>query len=209
MLKLEQTVAPAAAAIDRDTTVNTHLRIDGAEEGAYLDMLIAAATSHVEAYTGRQLITATYKLSLDCLPTRIYLPRPPLGAISSITYYDAGGTQQTLSSSLYQVDSARLVPLVTPAVGQTYPTTQSGRANAVEVTYTAGYGASHENVPDGIKLAMLLLIGHWYENREEVITGTVSKLIETASSSLLSPYVVPWAWADGGSNQTRSTFEFL
>lgn len=40
-------------------------------------------------------------------------------------------------------------------------------------------------VPEGIRLAMLLLIRHWDANRSAVLTGTISKKIEYAVNDLL------------------------
>jgi uncharacterized phiE125 gp8 family phage protein len=54
----------------------------------------------------------------------------------------------------------------------------------IQVTYVAGYGAA-ASVPQKYKQAMLLLIGHWYENRETVIVGTISGPIALAVDSLI------------------------
>jgi hypothetical protein len=55
----------------------------------------------------------------------------------------------------------------------------------------AGYYSSN-TIPEAIKRAMLLLISHWYVNREAVITGTTSKKIELAVDSLLFSYRIRW-----------------
>ena len=41
-------------------------------------------------------------------------------------------------------------------------------ANPVLVTYVAGYGAAASAVPQRAKQAILLLVGHWYRQREAV-----------------------------------------
>lgn len=43
-------------------------------------------------------------------------------------------------------------------------------------------------LPREIKQAMLLLIGHWFVNRESVITGTISSVLEQTVDALLSPH---------------------
>jgi hypothetical protein len=45
-------------------------------------------------------------------------------------------------------------------------------------------------MPAAIKQALKLLIGHWYENRETVITGTISTALPFAAEALLAPYRV-------------------
>ena len=37
--------------------------------------------------------------------------------------------------------------------------------NGVEIDFTAGFGEAGADVPDLLKRAILLLVGHWYEFR--------------------------------------------
>lgn len=97
----------------------------------------------------------------------ILLPRSPVQTVSAITYYDVSGTLQTLDPSQYIVDNISEPARVVPASGATWPGTQN-RVNAVQVVYTAGYGASSANVPAGILHWILLMTGTFYENREMV-----------------------------------------
>src|SRR5690554_6904374 len=85
----------------------THLRVDATDEDALISSLIASAREHVEAFQLRALVTQTWRLSLDRFPRGrvIRLPRPPLQSVTSITYTDPGGAQQTLSNTLYDVDT--------------------------------------------------------------------------------------------------------
>lgn len=100
----------------------------------------------------------------------ITIPLPPLQTIDSIKYYDTDGVLQTLSPSAYMVDIYSEPARVTPAVGTTWPSTQN-RANAVEVRFTSGYGASGDAVPAGIRHWMLQQIGDMFENREATVMG--------------------------------------
>jgi len=43
-------------------------------------------------------------------------------------------------------------------------------------------------IVDDIKLAMLLLVGHWYENREPVNIGNISTTLPYGFEALLEPY---------------------
>jgi uncharacterized phiE125 gp8 family phage protein len=53
--------------------------------------------------------------------------------------------------------------------GATWTTTWS----YVEVEYVAGYGGDGEPVPETLIQAMMLLVGHWFENHEGAVIGTV------------------------------------
>ena len=99
----------------------------------------------------------------------IRLPRPPLQSVSSITYLDVTGVQQTLDPSLYLVDVASDPGRVTPSFEQLWPFTRA-QISAVSIHFTAGYGTSSQ-VPKIALRAMRLLIGHWYLYRELVTAG--------------------------------------
>jgi hypothetical protein len=47
-----------------------------------------------------------------------------------------------------------------------WPILATWRPLPVEVEYTAGYGFDGSSVPRPLKLAILLLVAHWYQNRE-------------------------------------------
>lgn len=181
-------VAPTFEAVNLGE-VKAHLRLelDDTDEDAYLKMLIATAREWCQNYQGRTHPTTTWTLTLDEFPANdepIILPMPPLASVSSITYYDSSNVLQTLSSSLYIVDTKREPGRVAVAWEQSWPDT-ADRVAAVTVTYVAGTTAVL--VSPSVKHAMLLLIAHWHENREAVLTGTISKEMEFTVSALLEP----------------------
>jgi hypothetical protein len=59
--------------------------------------------------------------------------------------------------------------------------------STVTVTYTAGFATT----PPEIDQTMLLLIGHWYRNREAVVVGSITKEIEYAIEALAGPFRLP------------------
>lgn len=75
----------------------------------------------------------TYDISV------IRLPRPPLQAVTAVTYVDQTGVTQTLSPSVYQVDTQQEPGRLAPAYQQVWPTTRV-QMGAVQVTFLAGYG---------------------------------------------------------------------
>jgi len=161
-----------------------HCKIDLTDDDALVSALIVTAARWCEARIGQQFITATRSLTLDGIPFgEITLPYPPLQSVSSITYVDSAGTTQTWSSSLYDVDNKTKPGRVRPKWGEVWPSIRE-QMNAVTVTYTCGYGTASTDVPAAVKQAMLLLIGHWYENRE-ASTDTASKEIPQGVEPLL------------------------
>lgn len=172
-----------------------HLRVEATltDEDELITSLIQAAREQVEDLTHRQLITATWNLRLDGFPDwAISLPRPPLQAVNSIKYYDTEGTLvETLAEDTdFLVDAASFVARIVPVPGGAWPATQD-RPGAVIINYDAGYGDDAADVPAKIRQAMLLLIGHLYENREAVLVGVSADELPLAVDALLRPLAVP------------------
>lgn len=167
--------------------MKTHLRVDSASEDTYIDTLITAARQRFEDDTSRALITQTWRLSADRFPSgdgSITLPRSPLISVSSIQYYDTSNVSQTMSSSLYQVDTNQEHGRVVPVDAEVWPNTYT-RHSAVNITFTAGYGASAGYVPTIIKHAIKILVGHWYLSREPIATGISITSIPMSYESLV------------------------
>lgn len=160
-----------------------HLRIDGDADNAVIDALIYAAREAIENATGRALIQQTWDLKLDSFGDcdyyregAIWLPKPPVTSITSISYVDTAGATQTWSSSEYQTDLPSgphaMRARVLPAYGYSWPSTRC-QMNAVTIRFVCGYGTTPESVPSLLPVAMKLLIGHWYENRANDEAQTV------------------------------------
>lgn len=151
-------------------------KIDADTEDVLVQGWLAAAKEIVER-SGRRLLTQTWKVTLDRFPCSrtIVLPLFPVQSVSSITYYDASNTSQTLSSSNYLVDitgsKARIELLST----STWPATYD-RMAAVTITFVVG-ATKAPDVPAVIRAALMLLVGHFYANRETVRVGNIASEI--------------------------------
>jgi len=148
-----------------------HLRADGSDDDDYITTLITTARQAAENYTRRAFITQTWQYSCDRLSSTIRLPHQPIQNVASVTI---DGTE--LSTDNYDVDiaSGRIKPLAR------YTADDIG---GIVITYTAGYGDLASDVPAQISQAILLTIGHLYENRESQKMPEMAKL-------LLGPYRV-------------------
>ena len=186
---LKQTVAPTREPLDR-ADVKDHLRITHTDDDYYIERLITVARQYVEEFTGRQLITATWKETRECFPAWSWqLDRPDLIAVSSVVYAESSaGATTTMPSTDYQVSTNDHRGKVAPAYGASWPSARY-QMDAVALTYTSGYGSTPSTVPQAIKHAMLMMISHWYENRESALVS-ISKELEFTTTALLQPYVV-------------------
>lgn len=175
-------IATAAAAVPVTLTeAKAHLRVDFSTDDTLITTLINVATEYAEKRLGRALITQTWDMYFDDWDEAlandedqdcIYIPFSPLQSITHIKYYDTDNVQQTFSSANYDVDIISEPGLVklsaTATIG--WPSVYN-RPNAIVVRFVAGYGAASTNVPETIRAAIKLLISHFYENREGVVTG--------------------------------------
>lgn len=166
-----------------------HSRIDG--DDLYLSGLIVAARQYAETYCRRALITQTIELRLDVFPAgrELYLERAPVQSITSVAYTDENGTAQTVTD--YQTDLYATPPFITPARAESWPSVRDEVPTPVTITYVAGYGDDASDVPQAIRHAMAVLVAHWYEHREPVVTGTIVAPVPLSVRSLLDLYRLP------------------
>jgi len=176
-----------------------HLRILLSEtyDDTYITALITAARNVVENKTWRSLVSQQWSLNLDYTelnhyslyqnngamqPQIIELEKCPIISVDSITYYDVNNSQQTLSSSAYQVDilhePARIV--------LNNPPTCYNKLNTLTINFTAGYST----VPESIKAAMKIIISDMYTFRETIVLSRTTEL--QSVENLLNPYKLDW-----------------
>lgn len=143
-------------------------RIQHTADDSVIEGLIPAARIQAEHLMRRQLVNATWRLTLDWFPSwEIKFPRPPLASITSIKYDDVDGNEQTLTVD----DDYRVLTDDEP--GRVEPSYDAGlwpvtfdRAGAVRIVYVAGYGATAASVPADIRHAIKWLVCWWLETRE-------------------------------------------
>jgi len=167
---------------------NLRLDQDAHTEDNLLNAYIKAARRHAEmVLSWRAFITQTWELWLDAWPDKNYIeiPLPPLQSISSIKYYDTDDTEATFSSSYYFVDTKSEPGRVVLNYGRSWPTTTLRPANGFCITFVAGYGDSPYDVPEEFRQGLLLIVGHFYEHREEVVAGSVIIEIPLGAKALI------------------------
>lgn len=153
--------------------VKQHLKRFDDSDDTYINGLMVAAMQAAENATHRQIITAEWELLLDRFPAGlapIKLPRPPWQATNYVKYYDTSGVLTIWSSSNYETAGYKEPAEIWPAYGKVWPIARV-KPGAVVVGFDSGYGDAFESVPTLLKHGMLMLIGHWYMNREAVTVG--------------------------------------
>jgi hypothetical protein len=186
-------VEPASEPVTTDEAKTfAHIDTSITSEDTLIGNLITSARKEVESYTRRQLISATWRLTMDSFPTggmgwamygwdapeayasnssfgsrrghEIPVPLPPLATVSSIIYDDINNVATTMSSSDYRVLTDFEPGLIVPTYATFWPVSLP-QIGAVRITFTNGYGASASYVPEKIKTAIKWLVSYWIENR--------------------------------------------
>lgn len=177
-----------------------HARVDANGEDSLVDAIVTSARMRVEEYLQRALIDTVFTMTLDdfgpnvawwprsFLAGEVRLPRNPVRSVDEIRYVDDSGVQQTLAASKYRVDKSSTVARVTPAYTETWPTTRPV-TNAVEIDFTAGYGASATDVPAPIRQAIKIIVSTQFDYRQALSDVTVSE-VPMQAEYLLGPYRV-------------------
>lgn len=157
-----------------------NLRVDHSADDTLITNLIKLARQEVERLTNTALISQTWDYVLDGFPTAPFkIPLYPLVSVTSIKYKVAAGTETTITSTNYIVDTYSRPPRIALIDDYSWPTDELYPINNFIVRFVAGFGAAGSYVPERYKQAMQLLIAHWYENREAVyasVGGNVQTL---------------------------------
>lgn len=153
------------------------LSVETDDDNVLITSFIVSAREQAEEITRRALITQTWELVLDRLPLSIIIPLPCLQSVTSIKYIDENGTEQTLSSSLYQVDIDSEPGRIVPAYGCTWPGTRN-QINAVRVRYVCGYGLAVA-VPQKIKEFIIANVTAKYDGRGSDVATVCEGLLDS------------------------------
>jgi uncharacterized phiE125 gp8 family phage protein len=166
--------------IDADTS-------DGHPDDAMLEIYISAARAYAENFTGLAFGKQTLELGLDEFPEDEIELLAPATSITSVKYYDTDGVLTTINADNYVLDDFSKPSYLFPVNGYTWPTAES-RPKAVRIVYLTGYGddSDSEPIPFEAKAAILLIIGHLYENREDSEEKAM-QTIPNGAEALLRP----------------------
>ena len=170
--------------------IKADLRVQDTAEDDLLNSLIAAATDFLDVPNGaigKALVKQAWTLSVrraGCYG-RIDLPVTPVLEISGIDYYDTDNGSQTLDAADFYLVGAEDWAYIEPRPGVVWPGVYD-RADAINVTFNAGFGENYADVPETIRQAIRMLVAHWYENRTAVVVGVSTAELPMAVQALIN-----------------------
>ncbi len=155
-----------------------HCRVLANDEDTLIAGYIKAAREWVEEYSGRVLVQREITETVDAFGSYLEISARPIVSVDSIEYIDTDGAPQPFTD--FTANIARHPLRIFPT--GSWPTL--GTNGYATVTYTAGYGEGE--APQPLAQAMLLLVGHWYSNRDA--GGDVTSEIALGVTSLCDRY---------------------
>lgn len=205
-MRLVLTASPAVEPVTA-SEVRSRLRLGAEIDDATVEAFITAARQTIDGWSGwlgRALITQSWVMLLPSFATRIRIPLPPLQRVDGIKYIDQHGVEQPLDDATWRcVDGGGCIEL---ANGQSWPVHRD-QPDAVRIAFTAGYGDTGPDVPEPIRVAIVLMVSHLRsmtaqnlflsEDKVEgvgsqryVVGGAAGEAIKQSVDALLSTYRV-------------------
>ena len=186
-MRIEVVTPPVSEPVSVDEA-RAWLRVASEAEDDLIGQLVTAARAQLEEMTGYALAPQTRRLVLDDFPAgrTLRLPRPPLRAVSGVTYLDEAGVEHTVDDADYEVRADGTPGAIYAPLG--WPDGVSLGPNSVAVTFTCGFGDGGEALPAQLRVALQQLVTHWYDNRTPIVIGTTASQVPRTLDYLTAAY---------------------
>lgn len=148
---------------------------------------LRASIVNLERYCRRTFVDTTWTMFLDRFPGKalpwwdgvqqiadteltdltesIMLPLPPIDSVVHVKAHHQDGTETTVTSTNYIVDTASEPGRIALKATQSWPTGALRSINGVEVQYIAGYGPVGSDVPEPIREAIMSYVTEMSVNK--------------------------------------------
>lgn len=165
--------------------LSTGFREDLAEDSV-LELYLRTATSAIEARLGLALVSRAMELRITqwSSATEQALPWAPVTELTSVCVIDRDGQRSDIDLNTVSVPLGVAPAVLRAARGLALPKIQD--LGMGEVRFTAGFGATGNDVPADLRQAILLLAAHYYENRS--LQDTALSVIPFGVLALLEPH---------------------
>lgn len=169
MMLIEDTaIATAALPV---AGFKAHLRLgtgfaEDSVQDAVLEGFLRAALSAIEGRTGKVLMTRDFTMSLTGWRNAEgqVLPVAPVSAVTEVALVDEEGVETVLDTARYRLVPDTHAPVLKPVAAALPLVPTDG---AVVVRFSAGFGATWDELPADLRQAVLLLAAHYYEYRDD------------------------------------------
>lgn len=139
---------------------------DSLQDGV-LEAMLRAALAAIEARTGKALLSRGFRWTVSGWrsPAAQALPIAPVTELTGVTLIGRNGDATPYDMGCVQLVQDSQRPVLR-GVCHGLPHIPTG--GVAEVTFTAGFGLTWEDLPADLQLAVLVLGAYFYENRGDV-----------------------------------------
>lgn len=187
MFRYDRKVPSSALSLVTKAEAKKHLRVEHSEDDELIGTLIQTAYELAEQLTNQLLQRETVTCYADSFRQCMLIKLGVDATVDSVKYIDTDGSEQTLDATDYDFDG-RSYPSRLEIINE--PSDVRDRMNSVIVEVTSGFsldGVASQKTPSQFKNAILLIVGHLYENRQDV-TAFKAHEIPMSSQYLLNPF---------------------
>lgn len=137
---------------------------DDAVQDVFLETVLRAALSAIEARTGKALMTRNFRWTISGWrsPDAQALPVAPVVEITGLKLIGRSGDETPFDLACVQLIEDTQRPVLR-SVCHSLPRIPAG--GMAELSFVAGYSQTWEELPDDLKLAVMVLAAYFYENR--------------------------------------------
>lgn len=164
----------------------TYAEIKSSENDRKLEGIINRVEEYIKNYCGVRFVSTTYTEELDLEGNYVFLSQMPVTAITSVQYYDADGTLQTIAATEYRMyGEESMLELTNDAVALV--ATSKYLIKQVKVVYTGGY----TSIPEDIKQATMDLVKYYDKSEYTPLSSSNIRTIDydVMQSVSLPPHI--------------------
>lgn len=162
-------------------------RVDHDDDDTLIAAFISAACDVVAQGSGLVLGEEVWQFKTGPTFGPLSLPKSPAVALISISYLDPALEPQVAEVADFEVFIDDPISWVQPRSGKAWPICAS-RPDAITITFSAG----PETPLAGLRVAALLLVSYWYDNRSEVSVSGVALEMPASVQSLINLHRIGW-----------------
>jgi len=169
------------------------MEVEHSDNDALIERFIKTAVRLVDAtgVLGKAMITQSWGQWVKPNPGKIRLLMGPIQSVDAVKYYNQSNVITTDTLSNYDVLGTPSHTVISPKSGYSWPTTYI-RSDAIKIEYTVGFGDASSDVPETVRHALMMLVAHYYENRENELIGVNSKTLPFGFDELIGSERAHW-----------------
>ena len=188
------TAAPSGKVVNTsDLQKQCEIAVSDGSHDDILDALCVAAVDLFEQTTNCHLLSRTSDYTVDQPPSHdcdaMYLPHYPVTAIGDLQYIDENGSSQTYTGSNLVKSLTKKPAALSLTDGSSWPVVAEQRDTLTIKNVVTGYGTAAD-IPQGIKQSIMMLVAHWFENRESSVIGTITANTPMATEVIWEAYKI-------------------